>query len=200
MKIKTRESLRTIKTFDRASSAFDKTKNGISSLTEQTQGSDYNSERDYAGSRIQSMEERCGKQTIYGANRLGRWGVRETSRNIRRWNDRYRKYKRMTKPISIAPPKRKALKEGMKTTPRITAKGSKRAMDASKRAVQVTAKLINRTIKNTKAALKAALMTGKAITAAIIAGGWIAVMIIIVICAVALIVGSAYRNCILLVI
>ena len=76
----------------------------------------------------------------------------------------------------------------MKTTPRITAKGSKSAVDASKRALQVTAKLINRTIKNIKAALKAALMTGKAITALIIAGGWIAVMIIIIICAVALIV------------
>lgn len=88
----------------------------------------------------------------------------------------------------------------MKTTPRITSKGSKRAVDASKRVLQVTAKLINRTIKNTKAALKAALVTGKAITAAIIAGGWIAVIIIIVICTVALLVGSAHRNCILLVI
>ena len=70
----------------------------------------------------------------------------------------------------------------MKTTPRITEKGSKRAVDASKRALQLTAKLINRTIKNIKAALKAALVTGKAITAAIIAGGWLAFFIIILIC------------------
>lgn len=75
MKIKTRESLRTIKTFDRAETLASKTKSGISELNrgaEETQGCGYESGTAYAGNQVQGAEEKGTRNTIYGANRIGK--------------------------------------------------------------------------------------------------------------------------------
>ena len=96
MKIKTRESLKTIKTFDRADTLAQKSKKGVSSLhksAEQTQNVGYESETDYAGSELQDKEERIARMTVVGANKVGRWGVKETRKNIQKWRNRPRKPK-----------------------------------------------------------------------------------------------------------
>lgn len=67
MKIKTRESLKTIKTFDHADKLAQKSKTGVSSLhnsAEQTQGVGYESETEYAGNELQDKEERLGKPLL----------------------------------------------------------------------------------------------------------------------------------------
>jgi len=70
-----------------------------------------------------------------------------------------------------------------------TAKAAAHAARAAAKAAVVTAKAL---VKATAAAVKAIIAGVKALVAAIAAGGWVAVVIIIVICLVALLLGSVF--------
>ena len=226
MKIKTRESLKTIKTFDRADTLAQKSKNGISSLhnsAEQTQNIGYESETDYAGSELQDKEERIARMAVVGANKVGRWGVKETRKNIHKWRNRPRKPKpnpnlkqlpSPQRPMLEAPKKgiktaskapKKTVKgtktavKGAKTTAKATVKGTKAAVKGTVKAAQLIKKAAIATVKFVKVAVKAIIAAAKAtvaaikgIIAAIVAGGWVAVLIIVIIVIVALVVGSVY--------
>ena len=226
MKIKTRESLKTIKTFDRADALAQKSKSGISSLhnsAEQTQNIGYESETDYAGSELQDKEERIARMAVVGANKVGRWGVKETRKNIHKWRNRPRKPKpnpnlkqlpSPQRPMLEAPKKgiktaskapKKTVKgtktavKGAKTTAKATVKGTKAAAKGAVKAAQLikkaaiaTAKFVKVAVKAIIAAAKATVAAIKGIIAAIVAGGWVAVLIIVIIVIVALVVGSVY--------
>ena len=226
MKIKTRESLKTIKTFDRADTLAQKSKNGVSSLhnsAEQTQNVGYESETDYAGSELQDKEERIARTAVMGADRVGRWGVRETRKNIRNWRNRPRKPKPNPKLKQLPSPKRPMLEapkkgiktaskgtktaskgtktaaKGAKTTAKAAVKGTKAAAKAAVKVAQLIKKAAIATVKFVKVAVKAIIAAAKAvvaavkgIVAAIVAGGWVAVLIIVIIVLVACVVGSVY--------
>lgn len=206
MRIKTRESLKTIKTFDRAENLAGKTKSSFSDLNkgaEETQGAGYTSGTDYAGTRLQESEEKGTRNALYGANRIGRWGVRETRRNIQRWRSRQKK-PILSKQKALPAPKRQMLSapktadktaKGTKTaqkTAKATLKASQKAAQAAKVAAKATVHGIKVVGKATVAAVKATVAAMKGIVAAIAAGGWIAVVIIVLICAVSLAAGSVY--------
>ena len=226
MKIKTRESLKTIKTFDRADTLAQKSKSGISSLhnsAEQTQNIGYESETDYAGSELQDKEERIARMAMVGANKVGRWGVKETRKNIQKWRNRPRKPKPNPKLKQLPSPQRPMLEapkkgikaaskapkntvkgtktaaKGAKTTAKATVKGTKAAVKGTVKAAQLIKKAAIATVKFVKVAVKAIIAAAKAtiaaikgIIAAIVAGGWVAVLIIVIIVIVALVVGSVY--------
>ena len=226
MKIKTRESLKTIKTFDRADTLAQKSKSGISSLrnsAEQTQNVGYESETDYAGSELQDKEERIARMTVVGANKISRWGVKETRKNIQRWRNRPRKPKpnpnlkqlpSPQRPMLEAPKKgiktaskapkntvkgTKTAAKGAKTTAKAAVKGTKAAAKGAVKAAQLIKKAAIATVKFVKVAVKAIIAAAKAVVAAvkgiiaaIVAGGWVAVLIIVIIVIVACIVGSVY--------
>ena len=226
MKIKTRESLKTIKTFDRADTLAQKSKKGVSSLhnsAEQTQNIGYESETDYAGSEFQDKEERIARMAVVGANKAGRWGVKETRKNIQKWRNRPRKPKpnpnlkqlpSPQRPMLEAPKKgiktaskapKKTVKgtktavKGAKTTAKATVKGTKAAVKGTVKAAQLIKKAAIATVKFVKVAVKAIIAAAKAVVAAvkgiiaaIVAGGWVAVLIIVIIVIVALVVGSVY--------
>lgn len=219
MKIKTRESLKTIKTFDRAETLAQKSKSGVSSLhnsAEQTQNVGYESETDYAGSELQDKEERIARTAIMGADRVGRWGVRETRKNIQKWRNRPREPKPNPKLKQLPSPQRKALQapkkgikaaskgtktaaKGAKTTAKATVKGTKVAARGAVKAAQLIKKAAIATIKFVKVAVKAIIAAAKAVVAAvkgiiaaIAAGGWVAVLIIVIVVIVACVVGSVY--------
>ena len=219
MKIKTRESLKTIKTFDRADTLAQKSKNGISSLhnsAEQTQNIGYESETDYAGSELQDKEERIARMAVVGANKVGRWGVKETRKNIQKWRNRPRKPKPNPKLKQLPSPQRPMLEapkkgiktaskgtknavKGAKTTAKATVKGTKAAVKGTVKAAQLIKRAAIATVKFVKVAVKAIIAAAKAtiaaikgIIAAIVAGGWVAVLIIVIIVIVALVVGSVY--------
>ena len=171
MKIKTRDSLKTIKTFDRADTLAQKSKSGISSLhnsAEQTQNIGYESETDYAGSELQDKEERIARMTVVGANKVGRWGVKETRKNIQKWRNRPRKPKPNPNLKQLPSPQRPMLeapKKGIKAAskaPKNTVKGTKTAAKGAK----TTAKA---TVKGTKAAVKGSVKVAQAIKRAAIA-------------------------------
>ena len=226
MKIKTRESLRTIKTFDRADTLAQKSKSGISSLhnsAEQTQNIGYESENDYAGSEVQDKEERIARMTVVGANKFGRWGVKETRKNIQKLRNRPRKPKpnpnlkqlpSPQRPMLEAPKKgiktaskvpkntgkgTKTAAKGAKTTAKATVKGTKVAVKGTVKAAQLIKRAAIATVQFVKVAVKAIIAAAKAvvaavkgIVAAIVAGGWVAVLIIVILIIIALVVGSVY--------
>ena len=226
MKIKTRESLKTIKTFDRAETLAQKSKSGVSSLhnsAEQTQNIGYESETDYAGSELQDKEERIARMAVVGANKFGRWGVKETRKNIQKWRYRPRKPKPNPKLKQLPSPQRPMLEvpkkgiktaskapkntvkgtktaaKGAKTTAKATVKGTKAAAKGAVKAAQLikkaaiaAAKFVKVAVKAIIAAAKAVVAAVKGIIAAIAAGGWVAVLIIVIIVIVACIVGSVY--------
>ena len=171
MKIKTRESLKTIKTFDRADTLAQKSKKGVSSLhnsAEQTQNIGYESETDYAGSELQDKEERIARMAVVGANKVGRWGVKETQKNIQRWRNRPRKPKPNPNLKQLPPPQRPMLeapKKGIKTAskaPKNTVKGTKTAAKGAKTTTKAA-------VKGTKAAAKGAVKAAQLIKKAAIA-------------------------------
>lgn len=70
MKIKTRESLRTIKTFDRAKTLGQKVKNGageVKEYGEELQNTRYGSANEYAGNAVENTERRTARNVAYGA-------------------------------------------------------------------------------------------------------------------------------------
>lgn len=79
-----------------------------------------------------------------------------------------------------------------KKTAEASAKAAKMAAQAARQAARATYKAAVITAKAVAAAVKAAIAGIKALVAAIAAGGWVAVVIIIVICLIALIVGSCF--------
>ena len=79
-----------------------------------------------------------------------------------------------------------------KKTAEASAKAARMAAQATRQAAQATYKAAVVTAKAVAAAVKAAIAGIKALVAAIAAGGWVAVVVIIVICLIALIVGSCF--------
>lgn len=240
---KTRESLRSIKTVDKAEGLAKKSKNGASSLAntaEETQNSRHETEVEYAGNEVQDKEERSGRALVRGAARVGQWGYRTTVRNIQRWRNRPRKIKlKVEEPKQLPPPKRPLLTEGTKQGAKTASKGIKNGSKAAKKASRASAKAAKKTAKTSvkaakqaakasakaaragvkmsvraaqaikraaiatvkfiKVAVKAIIATAKAViagvkalVAAIAAGGWVAVLIIVIIVLVALVAGSIF--------
>ena len=188
MKIKTRESLITIKIFNKAETLAQKSKNCVSTLhnsAEQTQNVGNKSGTEYAENQVQGAEETGTRNALYGLHRIGRWGVKETRRNIRRWKFHPKK------PI-LAPNCQmlSATKTADKTakTAKATQKTAKVPLKAPQKAAQ-TAKVV---AKTTVAAVKATVAAVKGIVAAIISGGWIAVVVIVAICTIAMALGAMF--------
>ena len=89
--------------------------------------------------------------------------------------------------------------KGAKTTAKAAVKGTKAAVKGTVKAAQLIKKAAIATVKFVKVAVKAIIAAAKAtiaaikgIIAAIVAGGWVAVLIIVIIVIVALVVGSVY--------
>ena len=80
----------------------------------------------------------------------------------------------------------------MKQSAIASAKGAKAAAQAARAAAKATAAGIKAAVKATVAAVKAIIAGTKALIAAIAAGGWVAVVVIVVICLIGLIAGSCF--------
>ena len=170
MRIKTRETLRSIKKADRMEILAQNTKGSMSKrqTAEQGQG-DYGSETEYASNLLQEKEERIGRTAVCGSDRAGRWGIKESRSNLARLKNK-RNRKAICKPKAIPQSTRQVRSSWRKTAK--TARFMKKAAIATARFLKTAPKAI-------AAAIKAAIAGTKAIVAAIVAGGWIAVVIIV---------------------
>lgn len=82
----------------------------------------------------------------------------------------------------------KAAKKGAEAT----AKAAQKTAQAAKATAKAVAAAVKAAAKATVAAVKAIIVAVKSLVAAIVAGGWVAVVVIIVLCLVGLIVGSVF--------
>lgn len=172
MKIKTREAMRSIKKVDRTEILAQKTKGGISELrnTAEQERVDYESENEYASNFLQEKEECIGRTAVCGSDRAGRWGIKESRSNLAR-------LKKRSKRKSIH--KLKAIPQNTKKVYSAGGKTAKTARFIKKAAIS-TARFLKTVPKAIAATIKAAVVGTKSIVAAIVAGGWIAVVIIVV--------------------
>ena len=180
MKIKTRESLRDIRVFDKTKDLSERTKSGIGELSKNTESSQRSSANDYASNFVSENAERISKSSTYAADRAGQMGVRETQKNISNLKNR---------PHKVKKPKTKA------NVPKRLKSAGKNTVKASERVKQTVKRLSKGIVKAAKAvvsAVKAIIAATKSIVAAIVAGGWVAVVVILIICLVAAIAGSVY--------
>ena len=126
--------------------------------------------------------DRSGKAIKQTAKSTGKAAVKTTQKNIKTAEQTAR----MTIKTTQA-----AAKTAQKTA-QATAKAAKTAAHTARATAKATAAGIKAAVKATAAAVKAIIAGTKALIAAIAAGGWVAVVIILVICVIGLIVGSCF--------
>ena len=126
--------------------------------------------------------ERSGKTIKQTAKFTGKAAVKTTQKTIKTTEQTARTTIKTTQA---------AAKTAQKTA-QATAKAAKTAAQTARAAAKATAAGIKAAIKATAAAVKAIIAGTKALIAAIAAGGWIVVVVIIVICLIGLIVGSCF--------
>ena len=126
--------------------------------------------------------DRSGKTIKQTAKSTGKAAVKTTQKSIKTAEQTSRTTIKTTQA---------AAKTAQKTA-QATAKAAKTAAQTARAAAKATAAGIKAAVKAAAAAIKAIIAGTKALIAAIAAGGWIAVVVIIVICLIGLIVGSCF--------
>ncbi len=209
-----------IKKLDRVMIVGQKLKTNIVDVKEKTKENyekNEDTEQKYAENKI---EEQMKNLTYYGirqANKIGRNSLKRTKENLKKTKDNIKKVRegiKKTKKVgkeTIKTAKRtvkntknaiKTAKKTIKTTEK-TAKATvktakqvtKTSIKFAQRTVQMakaTIKAIQLAIKATIAIVKAIIIATEALISAIMAGGWVVALVIIVICLIALICSSIY--------
>ena len=119
MKIKTRESLRDIRVFDKTKDLSERTRSGIGELSKNAESSQSSSANDYASNFVSEKAERIGKSSTYAADRAGQMSVRETQKNISNLKNRPHKVKKPKTKANVPKRLKSAGKNTVKTSERI---------------------------------------------------------------------------------
>ena len=200
-----------IKKFDRKAVYKTKLKNNLVNIKEKTntRENEDNIPNNYSINRISRETKIATDKTINNFDRYGRKATKETIQNIKKGTQKIKQkienksikqaektakqsIKTAQKTIKKAEQTGKVAYKTSKKTAKATVKGAKKAYQVTKATAKATAKSIKIAVKATIATIKAIIATTKALISAIIAGGWVAVVIIIVICLIALICSSIF--------
>lgn len=210
-----------IKKFNKAQVYTQKLKNNIVNVKEKSDYTSNNNEEstptEYGANQITEKTNILAHRSANKFNEYGKKSVRETKENIEKTTQKIKKkiqnrnIKRTIKTIKgkenvILKENTKNMKQTIKNTPKTvkktlkgtqrvtkeTVKGAKKAYQIAKATAKVTVKSIKVGIKATISAIKAIILAMKGIIAFLIAGGWIAVIIIIIICLIAMLVSSVF--------
>lgn len=199
--IKTREVVKgTIKTIDKSVIATQKTKDNIVNVkqkSENTTNPEEKNANEYATNKI----NRAGRVVVDNSGKIKQKG----NQSIKTTKENFIKTKAKIKNIKTKLAERKNIKntqKGIKTSKQVaknTQKVAKETVKASQRTAKLAKETAKRTYQGVKLAVKATISTVKAIIAAtkalisaIIAGGWIAIIVIIVICLIGLLCSSIF--------
>lgn len=123
-----------------------------------------------------------GRKTIKQASSTAKGTIKATSKSI--------KTAEKTAKASIKTSQQAA--KAAQRTAQATARAARAAIHAARAAAIATAHAIKAAAKATAAAVKAIIAATKALIAAIAAGGWIVVLVIIVICLIGMLIGSCF--------
>lgn len=206
MKIKTKDIVKgTIKTLDKGAIATERTKDTIVNIKEKAENA-YSSENetyDYASDKVTYVANRSSDESINTFNNVGKKSVETTKNNIIKTKQKIQDFKikqAQKKDIKTKIEKAgKSIKTGSKQAVKTqkvviknTEKVAKETVKASQRAKQVAIQTTKTTVKATISAIKGIIAATKALVSAIIAGGWVAVIIVIVICLIGLLCSSVF--------
>ena len=169
--------------------------------SEESVSNDINS-NEYASNKIKFATNRAVDEGVHQFNKQGQKSLMKTKENYQKSKMKIKAFKKKIQNKSKAKSTIKNTKNTIKTSKQVVKKAEKTAKEtikASQRAVRLaretakkTAQGIKVAVKATISAIKAIIAGTKALIAAIVAGGWVAVVVIIVICLVALLVGSIF--------
>ncbi|HPE15032.1 MAG TPA: CHAP domain-containing protein, partial [Bacilli bacterium] len=213
MKIKTKDIVKgTIKTLDKGAIATERTKDELVNIKEKVENA-YSSENetyDYASDKVTYVANRSTDEAINTFNNVGKKSVETTKNNIIKTKQKIQDFKIKqaqkkdikTKVVKAGKSIKTGSKQAVKTQKVViknTEKVAKETVKASQRAKQMAIQTAKTTVKTTKVAVKATISAikgiiaaTKALVSAIIAGGWIAVIIVIVICLIGLLCSSVF--------
>lgn len=168
---------------------------------EETVSNDINS-NEYASNKIKFATDRAFDESVNQFNKQGQKSFMKTKENYQKSKAKIKQLKKKIKDKRKVKSTVKNTKTAIKTSKEVakkTEKTAKETIKASKRTMQITKETAKRTaqgvkvaIKTTISAIKAIIAGTKALVAAIVAGGWVAVIVIIVICLVALMCSSIF--------
>lgn len=168
---------------------------------EETVSNDINS-NEYASNKIKFATDRAFDESVNQFNKQGQKSFMKTKENYQKSKAKIKQLKKKIKDKRKAKSTVKNTKTAIKTSKEVakkTEKTAKETIKASKRATQIAKETAKRTaqgvkvaIKTTISAIKTIIAGTKALVAAIVAGGWVAVIVIIVICLVALMCSSIF--------
>ena len=202
MSIKTKETIKgTIKTIDKGRVITDKAKDTIVSIKEKGDtgynNTNDNNANEYAINRINNSARKAVNNSGNIKN-IGNKAVRDTKNNFIKTKNKVKNIKtKLTEKKMI-----KQVKNKIKTSKKVvkeTAKTTKQTIKASERAKQLMVKSVKMTYQGIKVAVKATVSAVKGIIAGtkalisfLLAGGWIALIIIIVICLIGVLLNSHF--------
>lgn len=168
---------------------------------EETVSNDINS-NEYASNKIKFATDRAFDESVNQFNKQGQKSFMKTKENYQKSKAKIKQLKKKIKDKRKVKSTVKNTKTAIKTIKEVakkTEKTAKETIKASKRATQIAKETAKRTaqgvkvaIKTTISAIKTIIAGTKALVAAIVAGGWVAVIVIIVICLVALMCSSIF--------
>ena len=168
---------------------------------EETVRNDINS-NEYASNKIKFATDRVFDESVNQFNKQGQKSFMKTKENYQKSKAKIKQLKKKIKDKRKVKSTVKNTKTTIKTSKEVAKKAEKTAKEpikASKRATQIAKETAKRTaqgvkvaIKTTISAIKTIIAGTKALVAAIVAGGWVAVIVIIVICLVALMCSSIF--------
>lgn len=168
---------------------------------EETVSNDINS-NEYASNKIKFATDRAFDESVNQFNKQGQKSFMKTKENYQKSKAKIKQLKKKIKDKRKVKSTVKNTKTAIKTSKEVakktektakeTIKASKRAMQIAKETAKRTAQGVKMAVKATVSAIKAIIAGTKALVAAIVAGGWVAVIVIIVICLVALMCSSIF--------
>ena len=195
---------KTIKTLDKGVIATERLKDTIvhtKEKAESTQSNDSNIIED-GSNKITFVANRTVDETVYHFNKYGKKAVVDTKDNVIKTKVKIKNIKdkllaQKNKKVATKGTKT-AIKTG-KSVAKKTEKVEKESVKASQRALKLARETAKQTARATKIVVKATISAIKGIIAAtkalislLLAGGWVAMVVIVIICLIGLLVGSIF--------
>lgn len=195
---------KSIKTINKAAIQTERFKDTIvrtKEKAEESVSSDINSV-EYASNKIKFATNRTVDEGIHQFNKQGQKSLMKTKENYQKTKVKIKAFKERLQKGSKIKSTIKNTKNTIKTSNQVarkakktaqeTVKNSQRAVKLARESARKTAHGIRVATKATISAIKAIIAGTKALIAALIAGGWVAMIIIVVICLVGLLANSIF--------
>lgn len=195
---------KSIKTINKAAIQTERFKDTIvrtKEKAEESVSSDINSV-EYASNKIKFATNRTVDEGIHQFNKQGQKSLMKTKENYQKTKVKIKAFKERLQKGSKFKSTIKNTQNTIKTSNQVakkakktaqeTVKNSQRAVKLARESARKTARGIRVATKATISAIKAIIAGTKALIAALIAGGWVAMIIIVVICLVGLLANSIF--------